>query len=137
MSVNKVASLYNQALLSWLKVKLVSPVLVDTDLEYALKEIILFNGYFSGNLDGCIENIKHAFNGKDSDEWHNKICILPGRSRNQFIQSNNMAILFSSGAGAAHWIQFKEIILFLSGWAGSRARKLFTRSLSPDFGPAD
>lgn len=71
--IDRVASLYNQALLSWLKVKLVSPVLVDTDLEYALKEIILFNGYFSSNVDECIENIRHAFNSRDSDKWHNKI----------------------------------------------------------------
>jgi hypothetical protein len=78
--IDKVASLYNQALLSWLKVKLVSPVLVDTDLEYALKEIILFNGYFSSNLDECIENIKHVFNSKDSNEWHNKIL----KSNNPF-----------------------------------------------------
>jgi len=71
--IDRVASLYNQALLSWLKSKLASPVLVDTDLEYALKEIILFNGYFSSSLDECIENIKQVFNGKDSNEWHNKI----------------------------------------------------------------
>lgn len=71
--IDRVASLYNQALLSWLKVKLVSPVLVDTDLEYALKEIVLFNGHFPSNVDECIENIRHTFNGKDSDKWHNKI----------------------------------------------------------------
>lgn len=71
--IDGVASLYSQALLSWLKAKLVSPVLVDTDLEYALKEIILFNGYFSGNLDECFENIIQVFNSKDSNEWHNKI----------------------------------------------------------------
>ena len=71
--IDRVANLYSQALLSWLKIKLVSPILLDTDLEYALKEIILFNGCFPGNVDSCIENIKQAFNGKDSDEWHNKI----------------------------------------------------------------
>jgi len=72
-SIDRVASLYNQALLSWLKSKLAPPVLVDTDLEYALKEIILFNGYFSSNLNECIENIKQAFDGNDSKELHNKI----------------------------------------------------------------
>lgn len=71
--IDRVESFYNQALLSWLKVKLVSPVLVDTDLEYALKEIILFDGYFSTNIDTCIENIKQVFSGKDTDKWHNKI----------------------------------------------------------------
>ena len=71
--IDRVASLYNQALLSWLKSKLALPVLVDTDLKYALKEIILFNGCFSSNVDECIENVKHAFNSKDSNKWHNKI----------------------------------------------------------------
>ena len=71
--MDRVASLYNHALLSWLKSKLAPPVLVDTDLEYALKEIILFNGYFSSNLNECIENIKQAFDGNDSKELHNKI----------------------------------------------------------------
>ena len=71
--IDRVAKFYSQALLSWLKIRLVSPILLDTDLEYALKEIILFNGSVLGNVDSCIKNIKQAFNGKDSDEWHNKI----------------------------------------------------------------
>jgi hypothetical protein len=71
--IDGVASLYNQALLSWLKTKLVSPVLVDIDLEYALKEIILFNGYLPSKVDMCIDNIRQVFNSKDSDEWHDRI----------------------------------------------------------------
>lgn len=71
--IDSVAIFYNHALLSWLKSKLVSPVLVDTDLEYALKEIILFKGYNYNNVETCVANIKRAFNGKDSNEWHNKI----------------------------------------------------------------
>jgi predicted dehydrogenase len=71
--IDRVASLYNQALLSWLKTRLIPSMLIDTDLEYALKEIILFNGRSSINIDTCIENIKQAFNSKDSDYWDNKI----------------------------------------------------------------
>ena len=71
--IDNVANLYNQALLSWLGTKLLPPVLIDTDLEYALKEIILFNGYFSSNVDMCIENIKQVFNSTDSDKWSDNL----------------------------------------------------------------
>ncbi len=71
--IDNVANLYNQALLSWLGTKLLPPVLIDTDLEYALKEIILFNGHFSSNVDMCIENIKQVFNSTDSDKWSDNL----------------------------------------------------------------
>ena len=71
--IDKVATLYNKALLDWLQTRLVSSDKSDTDLEYALKEIIFFKGYFSGNFENCIENVKQTFNSENSNKWIKKI----------------------------------------------------------------
>ena len=59
--------------MSWLRSRLISPAQVDLDLEYSLREIILFKGDHPNNLDQCVRNIKKAFNSKDADRWHNEI----------------------------------------------------------------
>jgi len=71
--IDSVSNYYNQALLSWLKTRLPLQILVDIDLQYALREIIFFKGHFPLDVDMCIENIKQAFNGQDAEKWQNQL----------------------------------------------------------------
>lgn len=70
--IDNVAIFYNQALLSWLKTRLLSQTLIDIDLNYALSEIIFFKGHNPPNIEICIKNIKQAFNGVDAQKWQDK-----------------------------------------------------------------
>lgn len=71
--IDSVSNYYNQSLLSWLKTSLPLQILVDIDLQYALREIIFFKGNFPINVDMCIENIKQAFSGQDAEKWQNQL----------------------------------------------------------------
>ena len=64
---------YNIAMISWLTEKLIKPVLIDDDLKYALKEILLVNDYYSKETQPIIDNIIKVFNSDSSSYWLDRI----------------------------------------------------------------
>jgi len=64
---------YNNAMISWLKAKLSPPVLIDDDLQYALREILLVNGPLSKDAEVCIDRIQNAFSGETAGYWHDRL----------------------------------------------------------------
>ena len=64
---------YNNAMISWLKAKLSPPVLIDDDLQYALREILLVNGPLSKDAEVCIDRIQNAFSGETAGYWYDRL----------------------------------------------------------------
>ena len=71
--IDEVSHFYNQALFLWLKDKLFSPVLMDDDLQYALREILLVDGHLSDDIEPCIKRIQSEFSGKTADYWYERL----------------------------------------------------------------
>lgn len=60
-------------MLSWLKSKLISPVLINDDLQYALREILLVSGSLPKNAETYINLIQNAFSGETVGYWHDRL----------------------------------------------------------------
>jgi hypothetical protein len=64
---------YNSTMLSWLKRKLFLPVLINDDLQYALREILLVSGSLPNNTEAYIDFIQNAFSGEKVGYWHDRL----------------------------------------------------------------
>jgi predicted dehydrogenase len=71
--IDEILPSYNIAMISWLTEKLIKPVLIDDDLKYALKEILLVNDYYSKETQPIIDNIIKVFNSDSSSYWLDRI----------------------------------------------------------------
>lgn len=71
--IDEILFSYNNAMISWLKEKLIPTVLIDDDLNYALSEILLVNGHHLKNINPLIDRIQKVFNSESSDHWIDRI----------------------------------------------------------------
>jgi len=71
--IDEILFSYNNAMISWLKEKLIPTVLIDDDLKYALNEILLVNGHHSKDIRPLIDRIQKAFNSESSTYWIDRI----------------------------------------------------------------
>jgi len=64
---------YNNSMISWLKSKLIAPVIIDDDLQYALREILLVNGYFLMDAELMIDRIQKVFSEDSTSYWLDRL----------------------------------------------------------------
>ena len=64
---------YNNSMISWLKSKLIAPVIIDDDLQYALREILLVNGYFLMDAELMIDRIQKVFSEDSTNYWLDRL----------------------------------------------------------------
>jgi predicted dehydrogenase len=64
---------YNNAMIVWLTKKLIKPVILDDDLRYALREILLVSGHNSIDTKPFIDNLMKVFNSDSSIYWLHRI----------------------------------------------------------------
>ena len=64
---------YNNAMVSWLKNNLISPLLKKDDLKYALREILLINRHSPEEAESLIDRIQEVFGNDSVNYWLDRL----------------------------------------------------------------